>query len=162
MVKKSKKGCMLLNKSKHMQTIVNSSIHSLKTILPLELNIQTPSMLSEPYIQKEMGVLIGLLGDIRGRVIIDSASSTFSSIGEKMFGMPLEGEMLESFTGELGNMFAGNLCTYVGEQSYNVDITPPTVLVGNTKLLGFEKALKLPTLIEGIGQLTILLTIDEE
>lgn len=160
--KKVEKGCMLLNNSKHIQTILNSSIHSLKTILPMELNIQSPSMLSEPYIQKEIGVLIGLFGDIKGRVIIDSTSSTFSSIGEKMFGMPLEGEMLESFTGELGNMFAGNLCTHVGEQSFNVDITPPTVLVGNTKLLGFEKAFKLPTLIDGIGLLTILFTIDED
>lgn len=151
-----------MNNSKHIQTILNGSIQSLKSILPMDIIIQSPSILSEPYIQKEMGVLIGLFGDIKGRVIIDSTSSTFSEIGAKMFGMPLEGEMLESFTGELGNMFAGNLCTHLGQHSLSIDITPPTVMVGNTKLVGFEKAFRLPTIMDGIGTLTILFTIDEE
>ncbi|MDN4493809.1 chemotaxis protein CheX [Ureibacillus aquaedulcis] len=151
-----------MNNSLHIQAILNGSIHSLKSILPMELDIQSPSLLTEPFIQQEMGVLIGLIGDIKGRIIIDSTALSFSAIGAKMFGMPLEGEMLESFTGELGNMFAGNLCTHIGQQSLNVDITTPTVMVGNTKLLGFEKVLKLPTIIEEVGTLTILFTIDEE
>jgi len=127
----------------------------------MELNIQSPSLLTEPFTQQEMGVLIGLIGDVKGRIVIDSTSSAFSAIGAKMFGMPIEGEMLESFTGEFGNMFAGNLCIHAGQQTLNVDITPPTVMVGNTKLSGFEKAFKLPTIIDEIGTLTILFTIDE-
>ncbi len=79
-----------------------------------------------------------------------------------MFGMPLEGEMLESFTGEFGNMIAGNLCTAVGQENLEIDITPPTVMVGNTKLYGFEKAFVLPVTIPNIGALTVLLTIEEE
>ena len=150
-----------MNNSQHIQTILNGSIYSLKNILPMELNIQSPSLLTEPFTQKEMGVLIGLIGDVKGRIVIDSTSSAFSAIGAKMFGMPIEGEMLESFTGEFGNMFAGNLCTHAGQQTLNVDITPPTVMVGNTKLSGFEKAFKLPTIIDEIGTLTILFTIDE-
>ncbi|RHW37662.1 chemotaxis protein CheX [Lysinibacillus yapensis] len=148
--------------SQHIQTILNGSITSLKSIVPMELNIQSPSIFTEPYIQQEMGVLIGLIGDIKGRIIIDSTSETFSSIGASMFGMPLEGEMLESFAGEFGNMFAGNLCTHAGQQTLHLDITPPTVMVGNTKLFGFEKAFKLPAAIEGIGSISILFTIDEE
>ena len=150
-----------MDNSKHIQTVLNGAIHSLKTILPMELNIQSPSISSEPYIQMEMGVLIGLVGDIKGRVIIDSTSSIFSTIGEKMFGMELQGDMLESFTGELGNMFAGNLCTQIGLESLNVDITPPTVMVGNTKLFGFNRAFKLPAILTDIGTLHILFTIDE-
>lgn len=151
-----------MNTSQHIQTILNGLIGSLKSILPMELNIQPPTVLSEPYVQQEMGVLIGLIGDIKGRIIIDSTSSAFSALGGKMFGMPLEGEMLESFTGELGNMFAGNLCTQVGQHALNIDITPPTVMVGHTKLFGFDNAVKLPTNIEQVGTLTILFTIDEE
>ncbi|MNH44187.1 CheY-P phosphatase CheX [compost metagenome] len=76
--------------------------------------------------------------------------------------MPLEGEMLESFTGEFGNMIAGNLCTAVGQESLEIDITPPTVMVGNTKLYGFEKAFALPVSVPSVGALTVLLTIEEE
>ena len=36
-----------------------------------------------------------------------------------MFGMSIEGEMIESFTGELGNMVAGNLCTVLEKNGLN-------------------------------------------
>ncbi|WP_260285947.1 hypothetical protein [Peribacillus aracenensis] len=53
--------------------------------------------------------------------------------------MPLEGEMLESFAAELGNMLAGNIATSLaGGDAFN-DSTPPTVFVGNTKMYGFMK-----------------------
>lgn len=151
-----------MNNAKHIQTILNGSIFSLKKIIPMNIEVKSPSVSSEPFVQKEMGVLVGLLGDLKGRVIIDSTTSTFSTIGASMFGMPLEGEMLESFVGELGNMFAGNLCTHAGSESLFIDITPPTVMVGNTKLYGFEKVFRLPAEIEGVGTLTILFTIDED
>ena len=49
--------------------------------------------------------------------------------------------MLESFTGELGNMIAGNLCTLVGANNLEIDITPSTVIVGTSKLYGFRRLL---------------------
>ena len=151
-----------MSNSKHFQTILNGTIHALKTILPMDIQVKAPSIVSEPFEQQEMGVLIGLIGDLKGRVIIDSSPETFGGIGNTMFGMPLEGEMLESFTGEFGNMIAGNLCTAVGQENLEIDITPPTVMVGNTKLYGFDKAFALPVEITTIGSLTILLTIEEE
>ncbi|WP_264986687.1 chemotaxis protein CheX [Lysinibacillus piscis] len=151
-----------MSSSKHFQTILNGTIHALKTILPVEIEVQAPSIVAEPFQQQQMGVLIGLIGDLKGRVIIDSSPEVFSGIGSVMFGMPLEGAMLESFTGELGNMIAGNLCTAVGQENLEIDITPPTVMVGNTKLYGFERAFSLPVSIPTIGPMTVLLTIEED
>ena len=156
-----KDGC-LMSTSKHIQTILNGTIHSLKTILPMPITIGSPTMSVEPYIQQEMGVLIGIIGDLKARIIIDGSPTIFGNIGGAMFGMPLEGEMLESFTGEFGNMIAGNLCTHVGEQNLELDITPPTVMVGNTKLYGFQQAFRLPATIETVGDITVLLTVDDE
>ena len=127
----------------------------------MQIDIHAPSVTSEPYTQEEMGVLIGLVGDLKGRIIIDGTPATFGAIGAAMFGMPLEGEMLESFTGELGNMLVGNLCTHSSSQGLELDITPPTVMVGTTKLYGFQQAFCLPATIENIGQINILYTIDE-
>lgn len=155
-------GEITMSTSKHIQTILNGTIHALKSILPMNIDISSPSITTEPFIQQEMGVLIGLVGDLKGRIIIDSSPTTFGAIGSSMFGMPLEGEMLESFTGELGNMIAGNLCTHVGQNNLELDITPPTVMVGNTKLYGFQTAFRLPAKIEDVGNITILLTIDDE
>ncbi|SES33089.1 chemotaxis protein CheX [Psychrobacillus sp. OK032] len=150
-----------MSASKHIQTILNGTIQSLKSVIPLSMDIKSPSLMVQPFEQTEMSVLIGIIGDIKGRIIIDSTSNGFSKIGATMFGMPLEGEMLESFTGELGNMIAGNLCTSVAANGVEIDITPPTVIVGTTKLFGFQHAFKLPVEIEDVGELTIILTIDE-
>ncbi|WP_144511385.1 chemotaxis protein CheX [Bacillus sp. FJAT-22090] len=150
-----------MSASKHIQTILNGTIQSLKSVIPLTMDIKSPSLMVQPFEQKEMGVLIGIIGDVKGRIIIDSTSNCFSSIGATMFGMPLEGEMLESFTGELGNMIAGNLCTSVASNGVEIDITPPTVIVGTTRLFGFQHAFKLPVEISDVGELTIILTIDE-
>ncbi|WP_419961967.1 chemotaxis protein CheX [Psychrobacillus sp. BM2] len=150
-----------MSASKHIQTILNGTIQSLKSVIPITMDIKSPSLMIQPFEQKEMGVLIGIIGDIKGRIIIDSTAECFSAIGATMFGMPLEGEMLESFTGELGNMVAGNICTSVAANGVEIDITPPTVIVGTTRLYGFQHAFKLPVTIENIGEITIILTIDE-
>ena len=151
-----------MSTSKHIQTILNGTIQSLKSVIPIAMDIKSPSLMVQPFEQKEMGVLIGLVGDLSGRVIIDGSPEIFGSIGSAMFGMPLEGPMLESFTGELGNMIAGNLCTYAGQYELELDITPPTVMVGHTKLYGFQQAFQIPASIEGIGDIIILYTIDDE
>jgi chemotaxis protein CheX len=101
------------------------------------------------------------VGHIKGRLIIESDEPTFGSIGEIMFGMLLEGEMLQSFTGELGNMLAGNLCTLIAQKGVEVDITPPTVIVGQSKLYGFDQAYRVPVAIEGKGELQIILIIEK-
>ena len=105
-----------MSTSKHIQTILNGTIQSLKSVIPIPMEIKSPSLMVQPFEQKEMAVLIGIIGDVKGRIIIDSSAEFFSAIGATMFGMPLEGEMLESFTGELGNMVAGNLCTSVASE----------------------------------------------
>ncbi|MEK5146939.1 MULTISPECIES: chemotaxis protein CheX [Psychrobacillus] len=150
-----------MSTTKHIQTILNGTIQSLKSVIPISMDIKSPSLMVQPFVQKEMGVLIGIIGDIKGRIIIDSTAEAFSAIGATMFGMPLEGEMLESFTGELGNMIAGNLCTSVASSGVEIDITPPTVIVGTSRLYGFQHAFRLPVEIENIGEMTIILTIDE-
>ncbi|WP_277585383.1 chemotaxis protein CheX [Psychrobacillus antarcticus] len=150
-----------MSASKHIQTILNGTIQSLKSVIPIAMEIKSPTLMVQPFEQKEMAVLIGMIGDIKGRIIIDSTAESFSAIGATMFGMPLEGEMLESFTGELGNMIAGNICTSVASEGVEIDITPPTVIVGTTRLYGFQHAFKLPVVIENIGDMAIILTIDE-
>ena len=59
-----------------------------------------------------------------------------------MYGVKLEDSMLESFVGEIGNMVAGNMATRLSENGVRVEISPPTVIVGSTKLTGFTKQLE--------------------
>ena len=144
-----------------IQQILNSMIQSLTAVIPVQFEVLAPSITAEPYEQKELSVLIGFHGDIRGRLIIDTREETISQIGEAMFGMKIEGEMIESFTGELGNMVAGNLCTLLEKEKLSLDISPPTVLTGETKFFGFKQAFKLPLEFSDSPNSYVLLTIDE-
>ncbi|MFY0781926.1 chemotaxis protein CheX [Peribacillus simplex] len=64
-------------------------------------------------------MLIEISGDIRGRIIIEGTNGCMSKIGEGMFGIPIEGEMLESFAAELGNMLAGQYRHLLRNGEYN-------------------------------------------
>jgi len=152
---------MIMIQTKSTTEILNGTIQSVKSVIPCAIQIDKPNLINEPFTQKSIGVLIGITGDFRGRIIIDGNEQVFGKIGELMFGMFLEGEMLDSFSGELGNMIAGNLSTFVSQNGIEIDITPPTVLVGETKMFGFEKALSLPISLENIGQLSIVLILEK-
>ena len=147
--------------SKNVQMILNATLSSLTTVIPVKLDVLAPSLIVQPYEQKELSVLIGLIGGIKGRLIIDTSVEAVGTIGQAMFGMSIEGEMIESFTGELGNMVAGNLCTALEKNGLVQDISPPTVMTGTTKFFGFKQAFKLPVNLEGGSTLIVLLTIDE-
>jgi chemotaxis protein CheX len=65
-------------------------------------------------------------------------------------------EMGHSAISELGNMISGNASTMLYNQGVRVDITPPKV-VQSVTAAGFipKKALTIPLIIEGIGELDI-------
>ncbi|MFD2445794.1 chemotaxis protein CheX [Bacillus sp. CGMCC 1.16607] len=146
--------------STNVTNILNGTIESVKSLLPFQIVLDKPSLFAEPFTQEMIAVLIGMTGDVKGRIIINGDEEVFGKIGEGMFGMRLEGEMLESFAGELGNMLAGNLSTIISQNGYEMDITPPTVLVGQSKIYGFERAFRLPIHIQDKGTLLIILMID--
>lgn len=120
----------------------------------------SPLVLSWTFKQEFISVLIGMTGDIRVRIMIGGTNGCMGKIGESMFGMPLEGEMLESFAAEFGNMLAGNIATSLTDEDALIDITPPTVIVGDTKMDRFHEAIHLPTSLEGVGPLQVTLLIE--
>lgn len=146
--------------SKYITDVFNSTIGSINTIFPVPLNFDSPKVFKAPFSGNTVGVLIGITGDIRGKMIFDGEETIYSKIGEAMFGMPISKDMLESFAGELGNMIAGNMSTNISQDGYMIDITPPTVIIGYSKLYGFDKALCLTVQLENIGKLNIILMIE--
>ncbi len=147
--------------SQGITEVLNGTIESVKSIIPFDVNIDSPSLIEAPLIQAELGVLIGMTGDMKGRLVIEGNHKSIGSIGEKMFGMPIEGEMLESFTGELANMIAGNLATVVSQREVSIDITPPTVIVGSTKISGFKKAFRVPVELSEEESLQLILMVED-
>ncbi|WP_163972061.1 chemotaxis protein CheX [Oceanobacillus halotolerans] len=146
-------------RNRYITEILNGTYSSLKAVVPINYELSKPKLV-EQSIHIQFGVLIGITGDIKGKLVLDGQTSIFGSVGETMFGMPLEGEMLTSFSGELGNMIAGGLSTNVAESGINIDITSPTIVQGNTKLSGYKKALHVSVNLENVGEMGICLLLD--
>lgn len=142
--------------------ILNGTIQSVSSVIPIPMTREQPSMVAGPIMQSEVGVLLGIAGSAPGQLIIHGKREVFSGIATAMFGMALSDEMLESFIGELGNMVGGNMCTNVSSSGILIEITPPTVLVGETKLTGFsQQALIIPLILSDVGKLEIILILNE-
>ncbi|MCF3942860.1 chemotaxis protein CheX [Oceanobacillus alkalisoli] len=147
------------DRNRTITVLLNGTNHTLQSIVPIPFQMSKPSLLGNT-LHLEFGVLIGITGDIKGRLILAGDQAVFRSIGESMFGMPVGDEMLPSFSGELGNMLAGGIATVIVENDVTTDITAPTIMQGDTTLSGYEKSIRLTATFDGIGDLQIYLLID--
>lgn len=135
--------------------LLNSTIESMGQVFMQSIDASPPIPIEQGLVQHGIGVLIGIMGDIQGRLVFHGDLQTFSSLSESMFGMPLEGEMLHSFIGEMANMIAGNTSTILSSKGKHVDITPPTIMLGQLEIYGFEAGVHVSVHLKEIGKLHI-------
>ncbi|MCL6525122.1 MAG: chemotaxis protein CheX [Thermoflavifilum sp.] len=110
-----------------------------------------------PILQTEVGVLVGITGDVRGRLFVSATTDAFARIGASMYGIELGNEMVKSFASEFTNMLAGHM---VRLADLNMDISPPTTLEGETKLYGFNDGVMVPLISERIGTVRLALILE--
>ncbi|GGH76684.1 chemotaxis protein CheX [Pullulanibacillus pueri] len=144
----------------YITDLLNASIKSIKNVISIENSISKPKRLDHTF-HINYGVLIGFVGEIRGKLMITGEMPVFSTIAEQLFGMPLEGEMLKSFTGELGNMIAGGISTDIGNQGVAIDITAPTIIEGDSNLSGFTKGIQIDVVFNSGQEFSLSLLIDQ-
>lgn len=111
-----------MNPSNPLDILVDSTLESLKQVIPQSFTAKT--VLTSPA-DAAGQVSIEILGDIEGILLIKEEGNVFKHLAEGMFGMILEGDMLQSFIGEFGNMVAGQLATNISQKGFRMDITPP-------------------------------------
>ncbi|MDT8858779.1 chemotaxis protein CheX [Alkalihalobacillus sp. MEB130] len=145
--------------SETISNLLCGIVTSIKNVVPLTIQGHN-HQINDQSIDIKLGVLIGITGDLNGKLILAGETPIFSSIGQSMFGMPLEGEMLDSFIGELGNMIAGSFSTIIAEYEVITDITSPMIMKGNAELSGFEKGFSVPISIGETGDMSAFLLLD--
>lgn len=146
-------------KSKVVTELLNGTILTIQSIVPIEYKIIKPRLIYEA-IQLQYGVIIGITGDVQVKLMITGSSQMFSQISEKMYGMPLEGDMLISFSGEFGNMIAGGLSTNIAAKGTIVNITSPTIMNETTTVDGYNRMIELPIVFKEIGKMHTYLLIN--
>ena len=145
-------------RSSAITELLNASLASINELLPVKH--EQPALVAAPIRQTDHGVLVGVVGDVKGRLLVLGEAAVFSEAGLSMYGMELSGEMLESFVGEFGNSVAGHMATKLFANGITVDITPPTTMQGSVKLGGFKTAIQVP--FEGADGAKGMLTLAME
>lgn len=51
--------------------LLNGTSLAVKSVIPFSLEIQKPCLIRQPFEQESISVLIGMTGDIRGRIMIE-------------------------------------------------------------------------------------------
>lgn len=91
------------------------------------------SMMKSPIGSNGVIVLIGLAGEIEGRVSYDMTKATALKVAEVMNGMEFKefDELARSTISELGNIVTGRAITVLNDRGFKFNITPPTLLIGD-------------------------------
>jgi chemotaxis protein CheX len=101
---------------------------------------QRPSM----FTSREISVLLGVSGQVRGQVIYGMSRAVALQVATTMIGMPQENvdEMVVSAIGELANMISANAIMRLAQCGYDCDLTPPSVILGsNVEIATLKPAL---------------------
>ncbi|QZY57343.1 chemotaxis protein CheX [Crassaminicella profunda] len=78
-------------------------------------------------------IFIGLTGQLKGQAILGMKEEMARKIVSNMMGgMPVNAldDIVKSAISELGNMILGNTATLLYNKGITIDITPPTLLIG--------------------------------
>jgi chemotaxis protein CheX len=85
-----------------------------------------------PVLSNGVVVIIGLAGQIEGRVMYDMDKKTAMNVASVMNGLEFDAfdELAKSTIGELGNIITGRAVTVLNDKGYKFSISPPTLFVG--------------------------------
>jgi len=149
-------------KTEYINPFIEASQIVLKQIASLEAKLGKVYLKTSPYRSEDIIIMVGLTGKIRGQAIFSMRKEFGMKIASSMMmGMPVE-KFDEMAKRELANMIMGNAATLLFNRGINIDITPPSLLMGENMEItsGRMKTICIPLLV-GDGE-TIELDISTE
>jgi chemotaxis protein CheX len=112
-----------------IQPFINAADAVLAETLKCSTRVGDVSMDEEVYRRKGMAALVGVSGDIEGRVIFDIETPTAARVASALAGMEVaeSDEMVRETVCELANLVIGNAVTSLNDQGFRFKIRPPEV-----------------------------------
>ncbi len=146
---------------------INPFLESARIVIEQVVNIRPATgqlgIKDVKFVDDYIWIQIGMSGQMTGDIVFGlSEDVALRLISAMMGGFQISelDEIGKSAISELGNMISGNASTMLFNQGVKVDITPPKVMM-SAQAAGFtpKKALTIPLIMEGIGELDIQVLI---
>ena len=121
----------------YINPFVEAAFNILKEVL--QSDISRGELYLKATSQPVLGVaaIIGLSGDVEGRVLLDMSLDTAQSIATTMNSDELDGfdELAKATIAELANMITGQAVTKLHDLGYNFDLSPPSLITGDNMVV---------------------------
>ena len=148
----------------YINPFVEAAFNVLQHVLSTEIN--RGELFLKPSSQPILGVttIIGLTGNVEGRVLFDMAEDTALSIASAMNGEEFAefDELAKATITELSNMIAAQAVTKLHDLGFSFDISPPAMFTGenmevtNTELEALIVPIEMP-----LGKIEINVAVRE-
>lgn len=117
----------------YINPFVESSVSVIREVLQVDVKREQISLKSKAIPVLEIAVIIGLVGQVEGRVLFDMDKKTALRIVSKMNNEEITefDELAKATITELGNLITGRAVTKLSEMGYKFDVTPPAIFTGN-------------------------------
>ncbi|MBC3899393.1 chemotaxis protein CheX [Acetobacterium malicum] len=127
-------------------TIINPFIASITDVMPQlgfeNINLKAQKEKSKKIVASGIVLTLGIVGDKKGNVAYAIDTEGAKQIASTMMmGMPVDelDDMAKSAISELSNMLTANAAINFSNDNITVDISPPTMLTGESIELSMSK-----------------------
>lgn len=119
--------------AEHINPFLMATVQMLKDVCTFEAKIGKPTVKEASFKDDTVIIMIGVTGEMKGQVMLAFPKAVACDIASKMCMMPIQelDEISKSAICELTNMIMGNAATIFSTKGIGIDITPPTMCMGN-------------------------------
>jgi len=117
----------------YINPFVEAAFNVLKEVLGTDVKRGDLYLKSSTMQIQGVAALVGLAGDVEGRVLFDMTKSTALAVASGMNGeeMKVVDEMVKATLTELANMITAQAVTKLHDLGFKFDLTPPALFTGD-------------------------------
>lgn len=151
----------------YINPFIEASQTVLKQIAGIDATLGKVFLKTSPYASEDIIIIVGLTGKIRGQAIFTMKQTVAMQIASGMMGgMPVTAldEISKSAISELTNMILGNTATLLYNRGINVEITPPSFLMGQNMQISPNKmkTICIPIMLSQDMEMDIDLSVEND
>lgn len=120
-------------KAEYINLFLNAAVQVFQEITQINLEMGGTSLRKGSHYDRNVIILIGITGQIKGSISVSMDSDYAMTIASKMMGgMPVTefDDIPQSAVREIVNMIMGRVATLFEKEGTIIDITPPTLMIG--------------------------------
>lgn len=152
-------------KVEYINPFIQASQLVIKTLCGIEAKLGKVHLRDSSFSVNQVVIMIGVIGKIKGQVCFELSVGTAKQVASIMMGgTPVVelNEISKSAVSELGNMIMGNTSMIFANEDVNIDITPPSLLVGEKiEISNKVSTIVVPLELEGLGTISINIAAEE-